>query len=77
MFFQWITKSPLFITEPYAEYKIWIKAYTIKNEGKSSEPVDVTTDVVAPGQPIGMIARKMSKMIIIGKKYFMENIKQI
>ena len=43
----------IFFPEPYAAYKIWIKAYTVKNEGKSSEPVDVTTDVRAPGQPIG------------------------
>ena len=42
-------------SEPYAAYKIWIKAYTTKNEGKSSDPVDVTTDVRAPGQPIGKI----------------------
>ena len=41
-----------FFPEPYAEYKIWIKAYTVKNEGKSSEPIDVLTDVRAPGQPI-------------------------
>ena len=39
-------------TEAYAEYKIWIKAYTVKNEGKSSEPLVVMTDVRAPGQPI-------------------------
>ena len=38
--------------EPYAEYKIWIKAYTVKNEGKSSEPIVVLTDVRAPGPPI-------------------------
>ena len=39
-------------TDTYAEYKIWIKAYTVKNEGKSSEPLVVMTDVRAPGQPI-------------------------
>ena len=32
-------------------YKIWIKAYTLKNEGKGSEPLIVTTDVRAPGPP--------------------------
>jgi len=36
----------------YAQYKIWIKAYTLKNEGKSSEPLVQMTDVRAPGQPI-------------------------
>ena len=47
-------KIPFFDTtaEPYSEYKIWIKAYTVKNEGKSSEPIVVMTDIVAPGQPI-------------------------
>lgn len=41
-----------FFAEPYARYKIWIKAYTIKNEGKSSEPIEVMTDIRAPGQPV-------------------------
>jgi hypothetical protein len=45
-------KLCLFFAEPYAEYKIWIKAYTFKNEGKSSEPLIVRTDVRAPGPPI-------------------------
>ena len=40
------------ISEPYSKYKIWIKAYTLKNEGKSSDPLIVTTDVRAPGPPI-------------------------
>ena len=38
--------------EPYSEYKIWIRAYTLKNEGKPSEPIFVTTDVRAPGEPV-------------------------
>ena len=42
----------LFFAEAYAQYKIWIKAYTVKNEGKSSEPLVQMTDVRAPGQPI-------------------------
>ena len=41
----------LIFSEPYSTYKIWIKAYTLKNEGKSSEPLIVTTDVRAPGPP--------------------------
>ena len=41
-----------FFAEAYAQYKIWIKAYTVKNEGKSSEPLVQMTDVRAPGQPI-------------------------
>ncbi len=42
----------VFVAEPYSEYKIWIRAYTLKNEGKPSEPLISRTDVVAPGQPI-------------------------
>ena len=38
--------------EPYAEYKIWIRAFTSKNEGKPSEALTVRTDVVAPGVPV-------------------------
>ena len=52
---QILADNTLFIfifSEPYAEYKIWIKAYTVKNEGKSSEPIVVLTDVRAPGAPI-------------------------
>lgn len=44
--------SYIFSTEPYSEYKIWVKAYTAKNEGKSSEPILVMTDVRPPGPPI-------------------------
>ena len=40
------------LPEPYSEYKIWIKAYTLKNEGKSSEPLIVRTDIRAPGPPV-------------------------
>lgn len=40
------------IAEPYSEYKIWIKAYTAKNEGKGSEPLAVRTDIRPPGEPI-------------------------
>ena len=45
-------KNFSFFAEAYAQYKIWIKAYTVKNEGKSSEPLVQMTDVRAPGQPI-------------------------
>ena len=38
--------------EPYSEYKVWIRAYTLKNEGKPSEPLFVVTDVRAPGAPV-------------------------
>ncbi|XP_059092018.1 tyrosine-protein phosphatase 99A-like [Tigriopus californicus] len=38
--------------EPYTEYKLWIRAYTTKNEGKPSEPIYIRTDVKAPGEPL-------------------------
>ncbi|CAB4063723.1 PTPRG [Lepeophtheirus salmonis] len=38
--------------KPYSNYKIWIKSYTFKNEGKGSEPLYVTTDVDSPGPPV-------------------------
>ena len=41
--------SPL--SEPYREYKVWIRAFTLKNEGKPSLPLLVRTDVRAPGEP--------------------------
>ena len=54
VYFSWENIQCLFfiLSEPYAEYKIWIKAYTAKNEGKSSEPIVVLTDVRAPGAPL-------------------------
>jgi len=42
---------PFFHAEPYTEYKIWVRAYTLKNEGKPSEPAVIRTDVVSPGAP--------------------------
>ena len=38
--------------ESYTHYKIWVKAFTFKNEGQSSEPIEVLTDVTGPGAPI-------------------------
>lgn len=38
-------------TEPYLEYKLWLKAYTWKNEGDPSEPLLVRTDVRGPNAP--------------------------
>ena len=39
------------ISEPYVEYKIWLKAYTWKHEGEPSEPLVVQTDVRGPSSP--------------------------
>ena len=38
--------------ESYTHYKIWVKAFTFKNEGQSSDPIEVLTDVTGPGAPI-------------------------
>lgn len=37
--------------ESYTHYKIWVKAFTFKNEGQSSEPIEVLTDVTGPDAP--------------------------
>lgn len=39
------------ISEPFTEYKIWVKAYTGKNEGEQSDPVINTTDISGPSPP--------------------------
>ncbi len=36
----------------YTHYKIWVKAFTFKNEGRSSAPVEVLTDVSGPDAPL-------------------------
>ena len=38
--------------ESYTRYKIWVKAFTFKNEGRSSQPIEVLTDVTGPGAPL-------------------------
>ena len=38
--------------ESYTRYKIWVKAFTFKNEGHSSDPIEVLTDVTGPGAPL-------------------------
>ncbi|KAL0267726.1 UNVERIFIED_CONTAM: hypothetical protein PYX00_009910 [Menopon gallinae] len=38
--------------KPYTEYKIWVKAYTLKNEGMQSDSVRFRTDVAGPSPPI-------------------------
>lgn len=40
------------LSEPYTEYKIWVKAYTLKNEGLQSDSVRFRTDVAGPSPPI-------------------------
>lgn len=37
--------------KPYTEYKIWVKAYTWKNEGEPSEHIIHRTDIAGPTAP--------------------------
>ncbi|KAG8291224.1 positive regulation of Schwann cell migration [Homalodisca vitripennis] len=37
--------------EPYAQYKVWVKASSNNHDGESSEPVTKQTDVSGPGPP--------------------------
>jgi receptor-type tyrosine-protein phosphatase gamma len=36
---------------PYTEYKIWLKAFTWKNEGEPSEAIRHKTDISGPSAP--------------------------
>ncbi|OAD61168.1 Tyrosine-protein phosphatase 99A, partial [Eufriesea mexicana] len=38
--------------EPYIEYKIWVKAYTWKNEGEPSDHIIRRTDISGPSAPL-------------------------
>ncbi|XP_034171587.1 putative receptor-type tyrosine-protein phosphatase mosPTP-1 isoform X2 [Osmia lignaria lignaria] len=38
--------------EPYTEYKIWVKAYTWKNEGEPSDHIIRRTDIAGPSPPL-------------------------
>jgi receptor-type tyrosine-protein phosphatase gamma len=38
-------------SEPFTEYKIWLKAFTWKNEGDPSEAVRHKTDISGPSAP--------------------------
>lgn len=35
----------LFVSEPFSHYKIWVNAYTWKNEGEPSKTLEFHTDV--------------------------------
>lgn len=43
--------SAILFSEPFTEYKIWVKAFTKKNDGLPSDPVMNTTDVAGPSEP--------------------------
>lgn len=38
--------------EPFTKYKLWLKAFTWKNEGEPSEPFEMLTDVDGPSAPL-------------------------
>ena len=40
----------IFTLEPYTKYSVWVKAFTSKHEGNSSDTIEVLTDVSAPGR---------------------------
>ncbi len=37
------------VSEPYRKYTIWCRAFNLKNEGNSSTPIQVMSDVAGPG----------------------------
>ena len=39
------------ILDPWTEYKIWVKAFTLHNTGEPSDPVVVRTSAHGPGPP--------------------------
>ena len=40
-----------FLTDPFTEYRIWVKAYTWKNEGDPSDHIIQKTDIAGPSSP--------------------------
>ena len=39
-------------SEAFTKYKLWLKAFTWKNEGEPSDPFEIVTDVQGPSAPI-------------------------
>ena len=42
------TFSQLTISESYSTYRVWLKAFTWKNEGSPSQQLSLVTDVTGP-----------------------------
>ena len=40
------------ILVPFTKYKLWLKAFTWKNEGSPSQQLSLTTDVSGPASPV-------------------------
>ena len=41
-------RDSISISDPFTKYKLWLKAFTWKNEGEPSDPFEVITDVSGP-----------------------------
>ena len=46
------TFSQLTISESYSTYRVWLKAFTWKNEGSPSQQLSLVTDVTGPASPV-------------------------
>ena len=42
--------NTVYSSEPYTKYSVWVKAFTWKHEGNSSDTIEVLTDVSGPGR---------------------------
>ena len=40
------------ISESYSTYRVWLKAFTWKNEGSPSQQLSLVTDVTGPASPV-------------------------
>jgi hypothetical protein len=49
--FRTIPEVVFTVTEPYRKYTIWCRAFNLKNEGNSSTPIQVMSDVADVAGP--------------------------
>ncbi|CAG2115739.1 unnamed protein product, partial [Medioppia subpectinata] len=49
---QYSTDFTLNNLKPFSQYKVWVKAYTMKTEGESSKTLEFRTDVTGPSAPL-------------------------
>jgi hypothetical protein len=47
--FKTLPEVAFIVSEPYRKYTIWCRAFNLKNEGNSSTPIQVMSDVAGPG----------------------------
>jgi hypothetical protein len=48
--FRTLPEVVFIFSEPYRKYTIWCRAFNLKNEGNSSTPIQVMSDVAGPGK---------------------------